>query len=60
MTPILSILVFLMMVLIAKQKGFNPWLWVLAAGIAGLILLLFLPSALLGRPQCGPPIGGIE
>ena len=30
---------------IALRKGFNPWLWVLAAGLLGLIVILILPSA---------------
>jgi phosphatidylglycerophosphate synthase len=31
--------------IIAKEKGFNPWLWFFTAGILGLIVLLCLPSA---------------
>ena len=45
MKSTLSIIVIIMMVFLAKQKGFKPWLWVLAGGIVGLIVLLFLPSA---------------
>jgi hypothetical protein len=29
----------------ADRKGFNPWAWILAAGLLGLIVLAFLPSA---------------
>ncbi len=31
---------------IAQKKGFNPWAWLLAAGLLGLILLACLPSAM--------------
>jgi hypothetical protein len=30
---------------IARKKGFNPWCWVVAMGILGLILVLCLPPA---------------
>ena len=41
----INLVVMVVMGLFAKQKGFNPWLWVLAAGIPGLIILLLMPSA---------------
>jgi len=31
--------------LIATKKGFNPFIWFFAAGLLGLIVLAFLPSA---------------
>jgi MFS family permease len=31
--------------LIASKKGFNPFIWFFAAGLLGLIVLAFLPSA---------------
>jgi len=31
--------------LIAYKKGFNPVIWFFAAGLLGLIVLAFLPSA---------------
>lgn len=47
MLPRLLILVIvaIAMAFIAKKKGFNPLLWVLAAGPIGLVILLFLPNA---------------
>ncbi len=31
--------------IIARRKGFNPLLWFFAAGVLGLVALLFIPSA---------------
>jgi hypothetical protein len=31
--------------IIASRKGFNPLIWFFAAGLLGLIVLFFLPSA---------------
>lgn len=31
--------------IIARKKGFNPWCWIVAMGILGLILVACLPSA---------------
>lgn len=45
MRALISIVVAIVMALIAKKKGFNPWLWILGAGIPGFVILLFLPSA---------------
>ncbi|MFQ5708487.1 MAG: hypothetical protein ACE5HO_13600 [bacterium] len=39
------IVVAVTMAMIASKKGFNPLLWVLAGGIPGFFILLFLPSA---------------
>jgi hypothetical protein len=30
---------------IARKKGYNPWCWLIAMGILGLILVMCLPSA---------------
>jgi len=30
---------------IARKKGFNPWRWIAAMGILGLIVVACLPSA---------------
>jgi accessory gene regulator protein AgrB len=40
------IIVMALMGFLAKKKGFNPWLWIFAAGFLGLIILLFMPSAI--------------
>ena len=42
---IISIIVAIIMATIANKKGFNPWLWILAGGVPGFIILLILPSA---------------
>lgn len=39
------IVVAVIMAMIANKKGFNPLLWILAGGIPGFFILLFLPSA---------------
>lgn len=31
--------------IVAHAKGFSPWLWILAGGIPGFIILLCMPSA---------------
>ena len=48
--PILKILIIIVVAggvnaLIAKLKGFNPFLWFFTAGLLGLILVVLLPSA---------------
>ncbi len=45
MRLIISIIIMIIMATIANKKGFNPWLWFLAGGIPGFIILLVLPSA---------------
>ena len=45
MRLILSIGVAIVMTLIASKKGFNPLFWILAGGIPGFLILLFMPSA---------------
>lgn len=42
---ILLVIVAIAMTYLAKRKGFNPLLWVFAANIIGLVILLFLPAA---------------
>ena len=37
--------------LIASKKGFNPVIWFFAAGLLGLIVLAFLPSANAALPD---------
>ena len=45
MGPIIGIIVAVVMALIANSKGFSWWLWVLAGGVPGIIILLCLPAA---------------
>ncbi len=45
MRAIISIVVAIIMATIANKKGFNWWLWILAGGIPGFIILLCMPSA---------------
>jgi hypothetical protein len=45
MRLILLIIFGIINMLIAKKKGFNPWAWLLAAGLLGLIVIACLPSA---------------
>ena len=45
MSLILSIGVAIVMAVIANKKGFNPFLWILAGGILGFLILIFMPSA---------------
>jgi len=45
MRAIIGIVVAIIMAVIAKKKGFSWWLWILAGGIPGFIILLFMPSA---------------
>jgi hypothetical protein len=45
MRIILGIIVLIGMGFIAHRKGFDWWRWVLAGGIPGFIILLFMPSA---------------
>ncbi|MGB5158941.1 hypothetical protein [Desulfobacterium sp. N47] len=40
-----SIIIVIIMAYIASRKGYNPWLWILAGGIPGFIILLCMPSA---------------
>ncbi len=44
MRAIIGIAVAIVMALIANKKGFSWWLWILAGGIPGFIVLLCLPS----------------
>jgi hypothetical protein len=44
MRLIISIVVMAVMLAVANKKGFNPWLWFLAAGLPGFIILLYGPS----------------
>ena len=41
----IAIVVMIIMWATARKKGFNPFLWILATGIPGLIVLLCMPSA---------------
>ncbi|MFH2045531.1 MAG: hypothetical protein ABIK92_10345 [Pseudomonadota bacterium] len=41
----ISLIIIAVMGIIAWKKGFRPWLWILAGGIPGLIILAFMPSA---------------
>ena len=46
MVAIVLPLVFgLITAVLARRKGYNPFLWFFAAGIIGLIVLAFLPFA---------------
>lgn len=46
MEQLIIFIVFgIIMMIIASAKGFSPLRWLLAAGLLGLIILLFLPSA---------------
>jgi hypothetical protein len=42
---IVSIIVIVIMSAIAAGKGFRWWLWAIAGGVPGFIVLLCLPSA---------------
>jgi len=42
---LIAIAVIIIMGVYAYKKGFNPWLWILACGLPGLIILIFMPSA---------------
>ena len=45
---LILIIAAIIMAVIAKKKGFSPWLWILTSvvgGVPGLLILLFLPSA---------------
>ena len=45
---LILILLAIIMAVIAKKKGFSPWLWILTSlvgGVPGILILLFLPSA---------------
>ena len=66
--PIIGIIAAVVMSLIASSKGFSWWLWALAAGIPGLIILLCLPSASANgisaalrekRRKVGNTVGGV-
>jgi O-antigen/teichoic acid export membrane protein len=46
MEELILFLVFgVIMIVVASAKGFNPMRWFFAAGLLGLIILFFLPSA---------------
>jgi hypothetical protein len=45
MRIILGLIVLAAMGFIARRKGFDWWRWVLAGGLPGFIILLFMPSA---------------
>ncbi len=46
MEQLILFLVFgIIMMIIASSKGFDPLRWLLAAGLLGLIIIFFLPSA---------------
>ena len=45
MRSVIAIIVAVIMGIIAQNKGFRWWLWVLAGGIPGFIILLCMPSA---------------
>jgi hypothetical protein len=40
-----GIVIVVITCLLARERGFNPWLWVLTAGVLGLVFLLGIPSA---------------
>ncbi|MFW5879630.1 MAG: hypothetical protein ACOC22_04200 [bacterium] len=42
---IINFIATIVILIIAKTKGFNVWAWILAGGLLGLIIILFLPSA---------------
>ena len=45
---LILIIVAIIFAVIAKKKGFSPWLWILTSvvgGVPGLLIILFLPSA---------------
>ena len=41
----IGVVTMVVMWFVARRKGFNPWLWIIAAGIPGLVVLFCLPSA---------------
>ena len=45
MRSLIGIIGVIVMWLVARAKGFNPWCWFMAAGIPGMIVLLCMPSA---------------
>ena len=46
MEQLILLIVFgFIMIIVASAKGFNPLRWFFAAGLLGLIILFFLPSA---------------
>ena len=46
MEQLILLIVFgFIMIIVASVKGFNPMRWFFAAGLLGLIILFFLPSA---------------
>jgi len=68
MRGIIAIVVAIVMALIASRKGFSWWLWVLAGGIPGFIILLCMPSVStvgineetrIRRRKNGNTVGGI-
>ena len=42
---IIGLISTIIMIIVAKTKGFNVWAWILAGGLVGLIVVAFLPSA---------------
>jgi hypothetical protein len=42
--PVLAVAFGIWMVILARSKGYNPWLWFCAAGLLGLIVLAVLPD----------------
>jgi accessory gene regulator protein AgrB len=42
---LLGLISTIIMIIVAKTKGFNVWSWILAGGLFGLIVVSFLPSA---------------
>jgi len=42
---VIALVAMVIMAIVANMKGFNPFLWILAAGIPGLIVLACMPSA---------------
>ncbi|MBC7302226.1 MAG: hypothetical protein H5T78_14910 [Nocardia sp.] len=42
---LVTVVVMVVMGVLAYQRGFNPFAWILAAGCFGALVLFFLPSA---------------
>ncbi|MGY0500954.1 hypothetical protein ACWZHB_20910 [Nocardia sp. FBN12] len=41
----MMVVVMVVMGVLAYQRGFNPFAWILAGGCLGVLVLMFLPSA---------------
>jgi len=54
---IIFIISTVVILIVAKFKGFNPWAWLLTGGILGLIIILFLPS---GKDSTVDPVTRIK